>query len=118
MIKGWLQVKPVMTQLAGTIEKTIASEIKKIVDDGVTEMKSLAPVDTGYLRSSISGNATNDGGEFRATAEYATFVDQGTSKMSAQPFFTPVIEKIESESAGQISAVLQTQVDRAFKKIK
>lgn len=51
------------------------------------------PVDTGYLRSTISANT--DGSSFcecQATAEYAQYVEYGTWKMYAQPYFTPALE--------------------------
>lgn len=52
----------------------------------------LVPVDTGYLRSTI--NATTDGFHCsaEATAEYAEYVEYGTFRMEAQPYFTPALE--------------------------
>ena len=51
----------------------------------------LVPVDTGYLRSTI--NATTDGFHCsaEATAEYAEYVEYGTFRMEAQPYFTPAL---------------------------
>ena len=54
--------------------------------------KSLVPVDTGYLKSTI--DAGSDGFSYcwaEATAEYAQYVEYGTSYMEAQPYFTPAL---------------------------
>lgn len=57
----------------------------------------LAPVDTGFLRSSISVRTTrrvNDStAEVTASANYAAFVEFGTSRMSPQPFMIPAFER-------------------------
>ena len=52
-----------------------------------------APVDTGYLRSSISG----DSDEVQAEAEYAQYVEYGTWKMDSQPYFEFAVEQAASE---------------------
>ena len=59
----------------------------------IEEAQRLVPVDTGYLRSTI--NATTDGFHCsaEATAEYAEYVEYGTFRMEAQPYFTPALEK-------------------------
>lgn len=52
------------------------------------------PVDTGNLLSSISSD--NDGYsmiECEASADYAQYVEFGTWKMSAQPYFIPALEE-------------------------
>ena len=53
--------------------------------------KGVCPVDTGYLQSSISGSGGNATGEVEATAEYAQYVEYGTWKMAAQPYFTNAV---------------------------
>ena len=52
-----------------------------------------APVDTGYLRSSISG----DSDVVQAEAEYAQYVEYGTWKMDSQPYFESAVEQAASE---------------------
>lgn len=53
--------------------------------------KSLVPVDTGYLRSTIYGEYSDTNASFYADAEYAQYVEFGTWKMAAQPYFTPAV---------------------------
>ena len=51
------------------------------------------PVDTGYLQSSIHGSGGDTDGEVEASAEYAQYVEYGTWKMAAQPYFTSAVEQ-------------------------
>jgi len=51
----------------------------------------LCPVDTGELISSIDGFTDGEGVEVYADADYAQYVEYGTSKMEAQPYFRPAI---------------------------
>lgn len=57
--------------------------------------RSLCPVDTGRLRSSIVMRKGRDGMGFYVevgtNVSYAAFVEFGTSKSKAQPFLTPAI---------------------------
>ena len=53
--------------------------------------RSLVPVRTGYLQSTIDCHAGSEV-ECFAGADYAQYVEYGTSKMSAQPYFEPAIE--------------------------
>lgn len=54
---------------------------------------SLCPVRTGYLCGSISAGGGSDFAYAEATAEYAQYVEYGTSYMGAQPFFEPALEE-------------------------
>lgn len=54
-----------------------------------------APVDTGALRSSIVSESHADGPLLfivQDGVEYGVFVEFGTSRQAAQPFFIPAIE--------------------------
>lgn len=52
----------------------------------------LVPVDTGYLRSTIDAGDWGDGVWCEATADYAQYVEYGTTYMDAQPYFEPALE--------------------------
>lgn len=58
-----------------------------------------APVDTGYLRSSIAvsvqpgQSAGSVVGEVTAGANYAAYVEHGTSRQRPQPFMRPAFEQ-------------------------
>lgn len=54
------------------------------------------PVDTGNLRDSIQQSIEDQYyGELVAEAEYAGFVEFGTSKMEAQPYMEPASAEVE-----------------------
>lgn len=62
-------------------------------------INQMCPVRTGYLKSTIGGNQTSDTTyEVYADAEYAQYVEYGTYKMSAQPYFEPAIRRAISEA--------------------
>lgn len=61
--------------------------------NAVQNIKRRAPVDTGELRDSIH----QDGGRVVAMADHAGFVEFGTYKMAAQPYFIPGIEATRGE---------------------
>jgi HK97 gp10 family phage protein len=60
----------------------------RIAKNAVQNIKRRAPVDTGELRDSIH----QEGGLVVATANHAGFVEFGTYKMAAQPYFIPGLE--------------------------
>lgn len=53
--------------------------------------RSLAPVDTGRLRSSIQASKGDGYVEIGTNVEYAVFVEFGTRFQPAQPFLRPAI---------------------------
>lgn len=73
----------------------------KIISD---EAKRLAPVRTGYLRSSIEPVTTSSGSlygeaEINVGAFYGPFVELGTSRMAARPFLRPAVLAKKNEAA-------------------
>lgn len=56
--------------------------------------KAEAPVDTNFLRDSFKVREKPLRRIIRATAEYAAYVEFGTSRQAAQPYFTPAIEAV------------------------
>ena len=68
--------------------------------------RELCPVDTGRLRDSIAVSADNNGAEISADTDYAAYVEFGTWKSAAQPFFVPALlnsaDKIAAAAARAI----------------
>src|SRR6185369_9658052 len=60
--------------------------------------KGLVPVDTGFLRDSITmvveGISTVANAEIGATARYGAYVEYGTSTTPAQPYMRPALDTI------------------------
>lgn len=72
-------------------EKAALTAIGAFVE---SEAKVRTPVDTGNLRDSITYRV-NEGEKNVAigtNAEYAQWVEKGSSRSSAQPFLTPAVE--------------------------
>lgn len=59
--------------------------------EGMVAMR--APVDTGFLRNSVQSTVTGTTGVVTVGAEYGAYVEYGTRRMSAQPYFHPAIEQ-------------------------
>ncbi len=66
----------------------------------VEEMQNLVPVDTGALQESIGYSVSGTDLTFEATEDYAGFVEFGTSKMAAQPYFMPPLDNLHSSGIG------------------
>lgn len=94
--------------LADTVGEALGVATQKAVQDTITQSRSLAPVDTGFLRASIHGHsestAVHASGEVTASAEYAVYVENGTSRMSPQPFMRPAQEAV---TPGWLAAIAQ-----------
>lgn len=71
---------------------------------------TLVPVDTGYLQSTINAWADEDSAEAEATAEYAQYVEYGTWKMAAQPYFEPALQQAQ-QAAIEVAIELQDEAN-------
>jgi len=72
-----------------------ARVVAKAANDIEGQAKSRAPVDTGFLKSSIQGRMITPT-HWRVTvgASYGAYVEFGTRKMAAQPYFLPAIAAV------------------------
>ena len=60
--------------------------------------KMLAPVRTGFLKSSIQRFTTAPGHHtIRVGAHYGAYVEYGTRYMAAQPYFRPAVEEAKRQ---------------------
>lgn len=60
----------------------------------VEKAKRIVPVESGHLQESIHQEVSGDGMFIVADAEYAAFVELGTSKQHAQPYLRPAITTV------------------------
>ena len=69
--------------------------VAKTAHDIEADAKSLAPVDTGALRNSISTTISNGGlsAEIGPTVHYAPYLEFGTRRMPPQPYMGPAAER-------------------------
>ncbi len=108
--------------LALAMHKTVSQLVRKAAFDIETDAKTRVPVDTGFLKNSIyvvthDRSSYDGGGEDAAHqllpeierppddltayvavgAEYAIYVEMGTSTNFAQPFLTPAADFVRPE---------------------
>lgn len=93
----------VLAGVTGQIPKAL--EASAILVQG--EAKTLAPVDTGNLRNSITRETHEDYAIVGTNVEYGPFQEFGTSKMAAQPFLTPALNRNRSRIVQLISAAVK-----------
>ena len=76
----------------GRLEHEVEAELDPVGADMEDLSKSLVPVRTGFLQSSIYHRASGFELEFGAEADYASYVCFGTYKMPARPFLRPALD--------------------------
>lgn len=60
-------------------------------------MRSVVPVRTGFLRSTIGKSSSTTEIMVYVDAEYAGYVNFGTSRQKAQPYFTNTVQQFTPE---------------------
>jgi HK97 gp10 family phage protein len=91
--KGIKGSQSALKQFEQDIPQQVTDFLETMGQIVVEEMQSLVPVDTGALHDSIDYNVTDTDLNFEATEDYAGFVEYGTSRMVAQPYFMPAIDR-------------------------
>jgi len=85
---------PKLKAAGGRIRGEVAQQMKVVGADMEALARELVPVDTGFLQSTIfhkvdPGNLSL---ELGAMADYAFWVEIGTTRMAAQPFIRPAFD--------------------------
>ncbi len=86
---------------AGATIEAAASAMKTTTGQVQATAKQAAPKRTGYMANNISvepvkKTATSVTGTVNAKADYSSFVEFGTYKMSAEPFIRPAVSAAQS----------------------
>ena len=85
----------------------VASAMKTVADRILNTSNVLVPVRTGFLKSTLGYRQdSNFQVTFYATAPYASYVEFGTSRMSARLFLTRAIEQHQTEFAQEVLSAL------------
>lgn len=98
-----------LNSATGQIGAKASVAIRKTAYDIERDSKAFCPVDTGNLRASISTGFTGDGrfgvmeAEIGPTAEYAAYVEYGTSKMAPAAYMGPAFDR----HAGELVTALE-----------
>lgn len=84
-------VTPKLAAFSGRIEREVEMELDIVGADMVDLAKSLVPVRTGFLQSSIYHYASGFELNFSASADYAWYVEMGTPRMGPRPYMRPAL---------------------------
>lgn len=96
-------------KIAASLSPKVGVVIAKAARDIEAHAKSNAPVDTGYLRNSITSVQVGPTHwRVLAQAHYALYVEMGTYKMAAQPFMGPAVDTVVPTLTAAISKVVGT----------
>jgi HK97 gp10 family phage protein len=91
--KGLRGAQDALKEFDSTVSEQVTDFLDSMGQIVTDEMRSLVPVDTGALQASIDYNVSGDDLTFEATEDYAGDVEYGTTKMAAQPYFFPAIDR-------------------------
>ena len=92
-VSGVEEFKQAMQQLDSAMQKYVHGLLAEWAEDVKALANQLAPVRTGYLRSSIYAKIQEWIAEIGAEATYAMFVEFGTRYMQARPYLFPAVEE-------------------------
>lgn len=81
-----------LPQLAADIKSQGEALVQTSADNIVAGAQDRAPVRTGRLRDGIQREGSGMEAKVTSEAPYSAYVEYGTSRMSAQPFFWPALE--------------------------
>jgi HK97 gp10 family phage protein len=100
-----------LADLAPRIMETVDGELEDAAEEIADIARDLVPVDTGFLRSTIHVERIDHLAlQVRADAEYAAFVEYGTSRMAAQPYMTPAIEAVRAGYEARIARAIHDSI--------
>lgn len=96
------------------LDEGMTEALQELANDIEDKCTALCPVDTGALQASIDVQVSGDILTAVAGEDYATFVDQGTIHMDAQPFFEDPIDELVDQFRGDLEQKLSTSLQNAF----
>ena len=96
-----------------TVQVDYSEAFAAFADAFYSYATDLVPVDTGHLQSTISSSSDDWSMTAEASAEYAQYVEFGTWKMAAQPYFIPALEYAWGETSDAFQQAVQDAIDEA-----
>lgn len=97
-----------LAKTKGYSEKEFYFQIQQTLAEASAKAKQRAPIDTGNLRRSIGYDFKNKSTAiYRALAEYASYVEYGTMRRKAKPFFERSLNEALKRLERRIKAFLK-----------
>jgi HK97 gp10 family phage protein len=82
-------------KITAEMRRAISQVIRKTAADCEAFAKGVVPVRTGNLKNSIQTEIESEmSASVGTNVEYSTFVEFGTTRMSARPYMTPATERV------------------------
>lgn len=94
-------------KVTAVVAAAAAAAVAKSAHDIEAQAKSRAPVRTGFLKNSI--HAEQEGPHawrVDVQAEYGAYVEFGTVRMSARPYFIPAVEQVRPSFQSAMAAII------------
>lgn len=102
------KLEKVLSKNKAYASTTFIIELKKMLAEATGRAKIKSPIDTGNLRSSIGYDVISRKNlTFRALADYASFLEFGTRRHKAQPYFFGSLDKAKQNMMRRINKALK-----------
>ncbi|WP_394161573.1 HK97-gp10 family putative phage morphogenesis protein [Galactobacter valiniphilus] len=82
-----------LNRAAPRLQPLAQKVVAKVAHDVTAQAVASAPHDTGALQNSIKPYVSGLSAEVRPGVNYAHYVELGTSKMAAQPYLFPALDR-------------------------
>lgn len=92
-LEGVEEFEKAVEKLDSAMQRQIHEQLAKWAANVKDAAKQLAPVRTGYLRSSLYAEIQGWTAKIGAEASYAGFVEFGTRYMQARPYIYPALQR-------------------------
>lgn len=116
-VTGSKETAAALAQLAKDLfDTTVPKVLQDAADTFVGKAQQNAPVDTGNLRDNITVEEVSEThAVVTSGAEYSIFVEEGTSKMSPQPFMQPALAEMENEFPAMMIKAVTAAISQRFR---
>lgn len=108
-VSGLSEARQALAKLGPEIKATASRELRTTAHDIENRAKQIVPVDTTFLQKSIGVTAGNGGltAVIGPYANYAAYVEYGTSKMKAQPYMRPAFDAEAPKLGDRLEQAIQ-----------
>jgi len=115
-IEGLEELNVLFKNLGPEITKQFHEITGRFATSILSQMNQRVPVRTGYLKSTIASSVSPNLTELYVTADYAKFVNYGTRRMAARPFFTGPVEEQTPEMITELNDAIANYIAQNVKR--